>query len=225
MSKFNLFSLFIVVVIVVVFAEILSHDYEGIPDLRQQVFSSALQTQIEGLVKPQNSAPKKHTTSVSADTKSLPAFNTLPDNAAMKIKFGLIQQAGFQDMTLQRVPFNGFIFEALDLRDLKSVNVFQHHLLKNNQEKIATLYEFSSSSFLLSKEVYLFLKEKAKGATNASLNETNEFGDNSFYLNFLEQKTRAFLVVNQGGNVYAFAYPKEYHASAKMLLSLLPKVL
>jgi hypothetical protein len=138
------------------------------------------------------------------------------------LSFGLVQSAGFNDTALQRAPFNGILFETIDLRDFKSVPVITNNLLEHNKTPVGTMNEFHAQSKDLANEIYEYLKEKGGKLIGASVNETNTFGDRSFYINFLEQKENVFLVVKQGENVYALTYKKGEHSNVQSLLKLLP---
>ena len=70
-------------------------------------------------------------------------------------------------------------------------------------------------------EIYNFLKERVNEAVNMYVNETNQFGTNSFYMNDDKRPETAFLTTRIGGLLYAFSYPKEYHSQVKNLIKLI----
>lgn len=224
MTKFTLFTLFLATTIVVIVAELLVNDYIRTPDLRHQLAANVFQTS-------QQSAPSVPVVPDSAPTAPTPTSATpgtpaVPLNAATaqnapSITFSLINESGFKDATLQRVPFNGVLFESIDLRDFKSVPVLQQNLLENNKKSVASFYEFNANSRLLANEIYDLLKGKSGKLMGASINETNSFGDRSFFVNFPDRKEQAFLIVKLGDRVYALSYVKGIHASIVMLFKLL----
>lgn len=211
MSKFTLFTLFLCTMIMVVVAEMLVNDYVETPKSVKQLQANVLQTM-------EVADPTGGT-----ESKNKPNMEDVrPDPNLSYLSFGLVQSAGFDDTALQRVPFNGILFETIDLRDFKSVDVITNNFLEHNRTQIGTMNEFHAQSRDLADEIYTYLKEKSGKLIGASINETNTFGDRSFYLNFLEVKDNAFLVVKQGENVYALTYKKGEHSNVQTLLKLLP---
>jgi hypothetical protein len=197
--------------IMVIVAEMLVNDYVETPKSLKQLQANVLQTM-------EVADPTGGT-----ESKTKPNMDDVrPDPNLSYLSFGLVQSAGFEDTALQRVPFNGILFETIDLRDFKSVDVITNNFLEHNRTQIGTINEFHAQSRDLADEIYNFLKEKSGKLIGASINETNTFGDRSFYLNFLELKDNAFLVVKQGENVYALTYKKGEHSNVQTLLKLLP---
>lgn len=227
MSKFTLFTLFLSAVIVVIVAELLVDDYIKNPakNLQANVLNTQVQNSAPGTVNNNvapNVTPAPQTLPVSpnsivnppADSSIVPAV----DGASPKITFALVSASGFQDVTLQRSIFNGLLFEMVDIQDSLSTPVIQQHLLKNNTSRIATFYEFPFGNKGLSGEFYLLLKQKVMANINLVVNETNGFGEGSFYVNSVEHPEWVFLVVKKGNNVYALTYLKEYHPLVMQLL-------
>jgi len=205
MSKFSLFTLFLSATIVVIVAELMVNEYVKYPAGGKNLSASVLQT----------------------ETATVPAAGVSTDStqeqAGIGISYALISAAGFKDSSLQRIPFNGIMFESLDLRDFKSVPVTANNLLENNRKTVATFYEFRANSRMLSTEVYRMLKEKSGKLVGAAVNEANGFGEGSFFINFVERPGNAFLIVNTGDNVYALTYLKELHPMIKSLLAEIVK--
>lgn len=137
------------------------------------------------------------------------------------ISFALIERVGFRNIVLQRIPFNGIMFELVDMRDFRSVPVIRHNLLQNNREQVAEFYEMHAESQLLANEIFLLIREKALSSIEAGINETNEFGDGSYYINYSNRPETAFLVVKIRESVYSFVYKKELHSFIKSLIPLL----
>lgn len=205
MSKFSLFTLFLSATIVVIVAELMVNEYVKYPVGGKNLSASVLQSDL-------SPSPMAEKPPVATQEQS-----------GIEISYALISAAGFKDSSLQRIPFNGIMFESLDLRDFKSVPVTANNLLENNRKTVATFYEFRANSRMLSTEVYRMLKEKSGKLIGAAANETNNFGEGSFFINFVERPGSAFLVVNTGDNVYALTYLKELHPMIKSLLAEIVK--
>jgi len=196
MSKFSLFTLFLSATIIVIVAELIVNEY-----VPSQLSANVMQP----------SAPGTQADSQAGATQDAPGESA--------ITYAALTQAGFKNFSLQRVPFNGILFESIDLRDFKSVKVTVNNLLENNRKRVATFYEFQAESGILAKEVYQYLREKCGKLIGASLNETGSFRESSFYVNYIERTDTAFLVVNAGENVYALTYLKDLHSFVSNLIS------
>lgn len=235
MSKSSLFTLFLSATLVVMIAELLTDQYLKTPfQLKGDIFAAENGTEervslAPAVKKPENSQPPVLIEGVTPGLDTLPldtqASDTQPgtnQDTQPLINFAVVQEAGFSAVTLQRVPFNGSIFDKIDISDRISMPVLQQNLLKNNVARDATFYEFSLKSHTLAQEIYALLKQKGSNQIGASVNETNGFGEKSFYVNFLDYPERAFLVVKKGGNVYSLSYVKIYHPFIQKLIQLLP---
>ncbi len=224
MSKFSLFTLFLACIIVVIIAELLVNEYVKDPygtHLQANVMEAGGALPLTQQVAAQQASMPQQSGTVAAPVVTEQSAKK-GANQYDTITFETTKAAGFNNYEiLQIVPFNGFLFESIDLQDFKSVPVVQNNLMQNNRSRIATFYEFQARNSALAGEVYLYLKDKSRALIGATVNETNDFGTASFYLNFLDRPTKAFLVVKQKENVYALAYLKEYHPLIKQLIPLL----
>ena len=241
MGKTNLITLFITVIVVVVAAELLVNDYTS-GDVLQKKMNASVDTVAPAGTDPDmtgettllnfvdDSLAPKSTAELSASViNASPARNEdkgiegtiIVDADKAVISFALIGRVGFHNIVLQRVPFNGIMFEKVDMRDFASVPIIRQNLLQNNREQVAEFYEMHSESQLLANEIYLLIREKALTAIEAGVNETNDFGSGSFYINYSNRPDNAFLIVKVRESVYAFVYKKELHSFIKSLIPLL----
>lgn len=204
MSKFSIFTIFLSTTILVIVAELLVNHYLKYPQLQKELAANVAGQQSE--MTQQQAVPSNSTQQVKKSAETLTTE--------------VVKSAGFSDAELAIVPFKGILFESLDLRDFQSVPVFQYALTQDNRS-LALFNEFRADSHLMSQEVYGYLKERFSQVIGAVVNETNQFGENSFYINFLEKPNQAFLVVKLQNNVYALTYQKEYHKLIKQLLLLI----
>jgi hypothetical protein len=212
MSKFSIFTLFLSATIVVIVAELLVNEYIKYPEVQKNIAANVLSdstgTVPGAAIKPGGTA--------AAATKAASA--EIPAVPKSKITFELINTAGFTGVTLQVTPFNGILFESADLRDFNSVPVILNNLLLGNRQKIASFYEFKTGNSALSDEVYRLLKEKCGKLLGAIINNTDAFGEASFYVNYSDHPDSAFLVVKTHDTVYALTYQKDYHPLIRKLL-------
>jgi hypothetical protein len=202
MSKYNLLAIALVVIVTVIAADVKVNDYMDNSDLRSTIINPSATDVDPGLV-------DFDTSEFREDQKEV---------KQSKIGFNLVTQSGFKNVTLQQLPFNGIVFEKIDMRDFMSVPVFKQNLLADNRDVSAGFYEFHADNSLLANEIYLLIKEKASSSIDTGINETNDFGEKSFYLNYKDKKDDAFLVVKISQSVYALQYEKNLHSFMKILL-------
>lgn len=200
MSKFSIFTLFLSATLLVVMGELLTHKYLQHPFQQKQLQVNTFQNQEKIADKP---AP----------------IAVLDEPVSSKLNLELLKKSGFVNVSVTKVDFKGILFESIDLKNFKSVPIFQTDI-REKQQKIAVIYEFIADSNILADEVYSFLKEKSGKILGASINATDSFLERSFYVNYLERKETAFLVVKIQKNVYALSYKKVYHSYIKKLISL-----
>lgn len=135
-----------------------------------------------------------------------------PENFLVKnVNNELLMKAGFNNVVIKPRPFNSRLFDRFDLSMLSYLNIVEKSviLLAGGDEKeIMRVYEFDFSDDAGAQEIYDFLKAKIKDELGVTINETNQFGLSSFYINFNGPQENAFLVVKTRTNVYALSYPK-----------------
>lgn len=200
MNRFTLFALFLSSIIIVIVAEILVNEYLRPPyamDGAANIFQTQATTQQSGVQSP----------SAGASDASLTA--------------SVLKQAGVPDAELQTAAFSGKLFGRIALTDLGAVKGVESHLTKNQAAKLASFYEFSPGSEQTAKELYELLKQRCQTEIGVILNETNGFGDASFYVNYYEFPEKVFLVFRKGTRVYGFSYNKDLHEAMKKLIGLL----
>lgn len=131
-----------------------------------------------------------------------------------KLSAEVLRNAGFPNSDLVEAAFDGSIYQTIDVSDL-SLNVEKNYVA-NKEEVFGAIYTFSVDG-RIQNELYRVLRERAAFGTSVEVNETNTFGDNSFYMNDNRRESTAFLVIRSGSSFYAFAYPKKYHKYFKPL--------
>lgn len=131
-----------------------------------------------------------------------------------------VQSAGFSSGILEDEPLDGRLFKTIDISDIKDVEVTKT-AIKSQDEVLVKVYIFKVGLDTNVSEVYQMLKLRASGGLNINVNETNQFGIASFYMNDPTRTDTAFLTVRISGLIYAFSYPKMYHSQVKNLLQLI----
>jgi len=131
-----------------------------------------------------------------------------------------IKSAGFSSAYLADDSHNGYLFKTIYIDDLHDVN-FKKYLVRDNIKSFAKIYVFTTGPSSQIDQLYEVLKARAAEGLQTEINETNEFGNKSFYLNDKSRPSTAFLTVKVGSLLYAFSYPKEYHPQIRNLIQLI----
>ncbi len=214
MSQTNLFTVFIIVIVVVVAAELLVNNYIDYP----QAKNGSEQVNVLGV----EDTDQHNVIDFDVDeNKPLTVLDNELFSEEATIKFEVVKNAGFQNVTLQRVPFNHLLFNFIDFSDYKTTDVVDQRVLQNNEDKIAEFYEFHTDKSSLANEIFLLIKEKSDTVLGVSINETDEFGEKSFYVNYEDIPNIAFLVVKIDNSVYCLSYRKELHSYIKSIIQLI----
>jgi hypothetical protein len=154
---------------------------------------------------------------VSPVSTGVPVANLNPPPAAStdllvkNVNDESLRMAGYSDFIIQPKPFAGKLFGIFDISMLGSLNIIEKDVIENrngNEVNVLTVYEFELGNKDTTQEIYDYLKAKIKNELGITINESNQFGLSSFYINFGMPNDNAFLVVKTRSNVYALSYPK-----------------
>lgn len=145
-------------------------------------------------------------------------FETVSANVYLRDE--QIKSAGFVGAYIEREVFDDYLFKTIFVGDLYNTEI-EKNTIRTNEALLAKVYIFKIGPDSDTDEVYQLFKMRATEGAGIEVNETNEFGVNSFYMNDSTRSNTAFLTVRIGSLIYAFSYPKEYHSQIKNLVQLL----
>lgn len=131
-----------------------------------------------------------------------------------------IKSAGFVGAYLENEQYDGYLFKSIPTNDLSDTEITKS-LIRTADELLAKVYIFKIGIDNDINDVYQLLKMRASEGLNIEINETDDFGNNSFYMNDSRRSNTAFLTTRIGAFIYAFSYPKEYHSQVKNLIQLI----
>lgn len=138
-----------------------------------------------------------------------------------KITPELFEQAGFEEPTLEKVDFNGLIFQKLGVPEDGGEQVLKYNVFSKD-DFVVGVYEALFGNKKLTGTFYDLLVKSGESVPDMQLNQTNSFGEASFYLNkSVGENERVLLVVKFGNGVYGFEYPHASHTKVKKLIELL----
>lgn len=131
-----------------------------------------------------------------------------------------IRSAGFINAYLEDEEAGGLLFKTIQVDDIYDTKVSKY-VIRTEDTLMAKVYVFEVGIDNTITEVYEVLKARASNSLDAAINETNEYGAASFYMNDLRRSGSVFLTARIGAFIYAFSYPKEYHSQVKNLIQLI----
>lgn len=146
-----------------------------------------------------------------SDTTSASNIKSQSGDLSRGISSELLDKAGFKSFYIKPRPFDGLLFESFDVSMLTYLNVLDRkiiQLIDGNEVEVLRIYEFNLNDEDAANEIYTYLRTALKDQLGVTVNETNQFGMGSFFVNHQVPRNNAFLVVKTRGNVYALSYPK-----------------
>lgn len=248
MKKFTVFTFILTIVVIVVVADMLVNRYlpgldfngENAPEnltltLPDNIdLSKTVQTNVLGAEQnvPVESSETEQPENVE-ETTELPVPQDSPSGLQdfeeenfvstsknVYIRDEQIKSAGFIGAYLEDEPGDGYLFKTIYVGDLYDLNMSKT-LIRTETEMLARVYVLQAGPSSDINEVYNVLKVRGSEGLNTELNDSNDFGTASFYLNDTNRSGTAFLAVRLGGLIYGFSYPKEYHPQVKNLIQLI----
>lgn len=213
MHKFTIFTIIFSIVVMVIVAELVIHDY------------------LKGgfLASPQGEIQKEIPEEISEETAgevSKTAAEISEEEAGIgetttrKITTDLLAQAGFENPIYKQIDFSGLIFQIIDLKDLEESAGFSGNVFEE-EEFAGTVYEIHFETETEVFRAYELARAEALASEKGSTNETNSFGEASFYFNHADKPKTVFLVVQIGNSLYAFEYSHRNHLKFKELVDFL----
>jgi len=249
MQKFTIFTIILTIIIIVVVSEIVVNEY--LPSLDEDDsfslvlpasldLSDGIQTNVLGAdfdLAHKNDYIKDNPVvdsellvtefatvpTVNSNTTGLSDFedeNFIPITANVYIRDEQIKSAGFAGSYLERETHNDYLFKTIYIGDIYDTEITKY-MVRTDDSILTKIYVFKIGYKTDVDEIYKYLKERINNAMNMELNETNEYGYVSFYMNDPKRPDTSFLTVRIGGLLYSFSYPKEYHSQIKNLVKLI----
>ncbi|PIQ77113.1 hypothetical protein COV82_06330 [Candidatus Peregrinibacteria bacterium CG11_big_fil_rev_8_21_14_0_20_46_8] len=131
----------------------------------------------------------------------------------------LILQAGIGEKVEEEL-FEGKIYKLLDITATPISDATYYEMSVENIA-VASISEVVLQDEIRALQLYMLLQNKTKTFIDLTLNETNAYGDRSFYINHAKKPDEAFLTVKIKNRLYSIAYLKLYHSEVKKMIELL----
>lgn len=214
MNKFTIFTIILAVSVVTVTVDLAARDYFGENgDGQASVVDSDVPDEVQ-----QSDTKTEAKTDAAAATPAVAEPYTPPIPSAI-VTADKIKQAGFTGEFVEQ-HFNGKIFQLLDITKIP-VDAIGFYEIRQEGNPVVSVAEIAFRDEIRALQMYVLLQNKTKPYIDLSLNETNAYGDRSFYINHAKKTEEAFLTVKIGKMIYSFAYVKPLHPEIKKLVQLL----
>lgn len=216
MNKFTIFTVILAICVVTVTADLVLRDYFA-NGAQHSGEASVLNEEISPVIS--DVLPSEPTDILTAKEPETETLQEIRKPPAPTITQDIVKKAGFTGVLTEQF-FNGKFFQLLDITKIpvESIGFYE---LEQDGGKIATITEIALQDEIRALQLYVLLQNKTKPYIDLTLNETNAYGDRSFYINHAKKPEEAFLTVKIGSKLYGFAYVKFYHPELKNLISLL----
>jgi len=249
MQKFTLFTIIFAVIVLSITAELVTQDYlaklypqssaanllatidDPNLDKNEPVTDKELEKQSETDedVDGENENSEESEGDATENIDPIAKIKSAADRIAQNFKpseaiMALVPAIDLPGIKYEAINFNGKLFDLFDVKELDPDDVSLGTLsVATGEQKvlIGAAYELPFSDKTDARRFYTRIKSEAKAASDIDTNETNQFGENSCYINHQAKVAQVFLVTLKGDKVYAFAYKNEYHETMKPFLGLL----
>ena len=211
MQKFTVFSVLLSFTIILIIGDMVLHDYLNADQFEQSVES--LENEINEL-----QGEPEATDGIETETPDEDVTLSSEDVTVPTINVDLLAGSGFGSPVLKEAIFSGYIFQFINFADQLGAVTYQWNFFENEAFK-ASIYEIKYETETGSFQGYLNLRKRAGELTQiGTVNETNSYGDASFYFNHKTKTKTVHLIIKRGRTIYAFEYPYSIHDRMKTLM-------
>jgi hypothetical protein len=159
-------------------------------------------------------------TKLSTPLTALESQIIAPEPSQSIITPGLLKTADLAELTLTPPVISTNLFNSLTSTD-PNIQIWKQ-TLQVDQKTAVKIYDLTSQT-LSWRDIYFKILNDAQNTrqNNISVNASNDFGKNSFYLNDSNLAQITFLCVQLENAVLAFEYPKQNH---KIILAIIEQL-
>jgi hypothetical protein len=220
MNKFTIFTIILAVSVITVTVDLGVRDYFEKNSEASVLDAISDETERDNLERenPEPAPLQEPETIVVPPEQPEPSEPVFPPPSS-SITQSKISEAGFAGQ-LSEKHFKGKVFQLLDITK-NPVDAISFYEIVQETVPIISITEIVLRDEIRALQLYVLLQNKTKPYIDLTLNETNAYGDRSFYINHAKKPDEAFLTVKIGNRIYAFAYVKLYHPQLKKLIQLL----
>lgn len=242
MQKFTIFTIIFSVIVVSITTELVVQDYleKLYPDpstLQANIISNDDtdtfindQRNLEDEKEPE---PKEEeNNSAPIDQESEDRIKELLDNleketeepeplSASSIRINtLLPALPINSVEYSDAAYPGKLFHLIETTDIETDQV-AYGIFRVGDNAIGSAYEFKFATELEGESAFQLILRRASNFQDITVNQTDQFGEESFYINNVVKVAEVFLVFRRDNYVYAFAYKKDLHDAFKEFFDIL----
>lgn len=116
--------------------------------------------------------------------------------------------------------YNGKLFNLVST-DSIAIKESVYGFFEAEGENVGNFFEFEMKNTLLAESNLKKLKQLFEEFPEITANQTNQFGDNSFYINHSAKVEQVYVVIQKDNFIYAFAYRTKFHETFKSFFGVL----
>lgn len=146
--------------------------------------------------------------------------NYVPFSQNVYIREDQIRSAGFATAYLEQQADDGYLFKNVYIADLSGIEL-DKTAIRTSDALLAKVYVLKVDPDQNVDVIFNQLKLKSSEGLDIEINQTNEYGMASFYMNDSRRPNVAFLTVRMSSVIYGFSYPKQYHPQIRNLIQLI----
>lgn len=126
----------------------------------------------------------------------------------------LLPALQIEGLALSKDSYNQRLFQLIDTSSLDFVST-EYAVLNQNDQAVGSAYEFELRTAVDAENAFDEIRILANSFPSIDTNQTNQFGERSYYINHLVKVGEVFLVIQDQNKIFAFAYKKEFHEKFK----------
>lgn len=225
MQKITIIAVLLSAIVLSIAAELVSQDYlqKVHPEIEEQVQTNVLKLgSFSDYIQQKETIDQAEVTQEildEADPEETPELDVNEFPSSVKLET-LVRSLDITRLQLESKPAPDRLFDSFQISKEQALkNVYA--ILKSDGSTIASIEEITTDDVKKTKQIFEEIKAVANSIPSFNINQTDQFGTNSFYINPDEEIESAFLVAYEGTVIYAVAYQKTYHEQFKDWFELL----
>lgn len=238
MQKSTIFIVMLAVIVIAVIGKLFAYDYlrQGWANIfasigTEQIVEQAAETPTaETVTAPEIAVEETPAVETPAETPAETVSETQPSEVEKlieqtKLNFEKVTpeqltQAGFKNAKVITVTFDNRIFQIIDVSDITNADTGEFNIA-DEKNIYAVVDEMQFQTQLEAEDSYSVIKKRILDMPGLTINENNQFGNASLFMNDPKRKANAFLIVRTTNTLYFYTYPKANHEFVKKLIILL----
>jgi hypothetical protein len=224
-QKITIIAVLLSAIVLSIAAELVSQDYlqKVHPEIEDKVQANVLKLgSFSDYIQQKETIDQAETTQEILDEaapEETPQLDTSEFPSSVRVET-LIRSLDIPRLQLEAKAVPSKLFDSFQISKTQAQKD-AYIVIKSDGNIIASIEEIITDDEKKSKQIFEEIKAIVNSIPSFNINQTNQFGENSFYINPNEEIESAFVVIHKGTLIYAVAYQKAYHEQFKAWFELL----